>query len=66
MTVMTSLYGRRRFRNIIMLVLSGGATIVGLGWLVLILGTLLIEGASGLSLAVFTEMTPPPGSDAVA
>jgi phosphate transport system permease protein len=63
MTAMASLYGRRRLRNIIMLVLSGGATIFGLGWLVLILGTLLIEGASGLSLAVFTEMTPPPGSD---
>jgi phosphate transport system permease protein len=63
MTAMGSLYGRRRLRNIIMLVLSGGATIFGLGWLVLILGTLLIEGASGLSLAVFTEMTPPPGSD---
>jgi phosphate transport system permease protein len=34
----------------------------GLGWLVLILGTLLFEGLSGLSPAVFTEMTPPPGS----
>ena len=63
MTALVSLYGRRRFRNMTMLVLSGGATIVGLGWLVLILGTLLIEGASGLSLKVFTEMTPPPGSD---
>ena len=29
----------------------------------LILGVLLWEGFSGLSLAVFTEMTPPPGSD---
>ena len=35
----------------------------GLGWLVLILGVLLWEGFSGLSLAVFTEMTPPPGAD---
>ena len=33
----------------------------GLGWLVLILGVLLWKGFSGLSLAVFTEMTPPPG-----
>ncbi|MGP0092918.1 MAG: phosphate ABC transporter permease PstA [Xanthobacteraceae bacterium] len=43
--------------------LSLGATVIGLGWLVLILGELLYKGFSGLSLAVFTEMTPPPGSD---
>jgi phosphate transport system permease protein len=35
---------------------------VGLGWLVLILGALLWQGFSGLSVAVFTEMTPPPGA----
>jgi phosphate transport system permease protein len=38
------------------------ATFFGLSWLVLILGVLLYEGFSGLSLAVFTEMTPPPGA----
>src|SRR5437899_12830763 len=38
------------------------ATAFGLGWLVLVLGALLWEGFSGLSVAVFTEMTPPPGS----
>jgi phosphate transport system permease protein len=42
---------------------SLAATLFGLGWLVLILGVLLYEGFSGLSLKVFTEMTPPPGSD---
>jgi phosphate transport system permease protein len=42
--------------------LSLTATLFGLGWLVLILGTLLWEGFSGLSLRVFTEMTPPPGA----
>jgi phosphate transport system permease protein len=36
--------------------------VIGLGWLVLILGTLLWEGFNGLSVAVFTEMTPPPGA----
>lgn len=46
-----------------MMTLSVGATIVGLGWLVLILGTLMYQGFSGLSLAVFTQMTPPPGAD---
>jgi phosphate transport system permease protein len=58
-----TLYGRRRLRNRIVLTLSIAATFVGLGWLVLILGALLYEGLSGLSLAVFTEMTPPPGAD---
>jgi len=58
-----SLYAARRRRNGIMLSLSLAATLVGLGWLVLILAVLLWEGFSGLSLAVFTEMTPPPGAD---
>src|SRR5262245_9630805 len=60
---MTSLYAARRRRNGIAMALSLAATLVGLGWLVLILGVLLWEGVSGLSLQVFTEMTPPPGSD---
>jgi phosphate transport system permease protein len=58
-----SLYFRRRMQNIVILGLSVGATVIGLGWLVLILGQLVYEGFSGLSLAVFTEMTPPPGAD---
>jgi len=60
---MNPLYAGRRRRNGIMMALSLGATLIGLGWLVLILGQLLWEGFSGLSLAVFTEMTPPPGAD---
>jgi phosphate transport system permease protein len=60
---MNPLYAGRRRRNGIMMGLSLGATLLGLGWLVLILGQLLWEGFSGLSLAVFTEMTPPPGAD---
>jgi phosphate transport system permease protein len=56
-------YRWRRLRNTIVLTLSVGATVVGLGWLVLILGSLVYEGLSGLSLAVFTQMTPPPGAD---
>ncbi|HEY1431587.1 MAG TPA: phosphate ABC transporter permease PstA [Stellaceae bacterium] len=59
----SSLYAARRRRNGIMLSLSLAATLLGLGWLVLILAVLLWEGFSGLSLAVFTEMTPPPGAD---
>jgi phosphate transport system permease protein len=58
----SSLYAGRRRRNVIAMSLSLAATAFGLGWLVLILGALLWEGFSGLSLAVFTEMTPPPGA----
>jgi phosphate transport system permease protein len=57
------LYQRRRLRNRIVLLLSFAATGIGLGWLAVILATLLLHGASGLSLSVFTEMTPPPGAD---
>ena len=60
---MNRLYAARRRRNGIATFLSFAATAFGLGWLVLILGVLLWEGLSGLSLKVFTEMTPPPGSD---
>jgi len=59
---MATLYAARRRRNIVAMSLSLAATAFGLGWLVLILGALLWEGFSGLSLEVFTEMTPPPGS----
>ena len=59
---MAALYASRRRRNKIAMGLSFGATLLGLGWLVVILGVLLWEGLSGLSLAVFTEMTPPPGA----
>jgi phosphate transport system permease protein len=56
------LYAKRRRRNGITMGLAFAATAFGLSWLVLILGELLWQGFSGLSLAVFTEMTPPPGA----
>jgi len=58
----SALYARRRRRNAVAMTLSLGATLIGLGWLVLILGALLWQGVNGLSLKVFTEMTPPPGA----
>lgn len=58
----SSLYAGRRRKNIVAMGLSLTATLIGLAWLVLILGALLWNGFSGLSVAVFTEMTPPPGS----
>ena len=57
------LYTRRRSKNAVVLGLSVAATGVGLGWLALILLSLLRESFFGLSLSVFTEMTPPPGAD---
>jgi phosphate transport system permease protein len=60
--VVQSRYRGRRRRNAIATTLALTATAIGLGWLVLILGALLWQGFSGLSLAVFTEMTPPPGA----
>src|SRR6266571_623 len=59
---MASLYASRRRRNVIAMCLSLTATALGLGWRVLVLGALLWQGFSGLSLKVFTEMTPPPGA----
>jgi phosphate transport system permease protein len=61
-TANSKLYRARRRRNGIAMGLSFAATVLGLGWLVLILGDLLWEGFGGLSLDVFTQTTPPPGS----
>lgn len=57
-----SIYNSRRRRNVVATAASYGATGIGLAGLAMILGVLFWEGFSGLSLAVFTEMTPPPGS----
>jgi phosphate transport system permease protein len=58
----TPRYHARRVRDHLATVLSIGAAGFGLTWLVLILLVLVVKGVGGLSLAVFTEMTPPPGS----
>ncbi len=58
---MASYAGRRR-TNVFFLGLSIGAALLGILALVFILGALLWNGVAGLSLAVFTQMTPPPGS----
>src|SRR5580704_17157400 len=61
-TIQPSLYSGRRRTDTIATVLAFAATAFGLGWLVLILGALLWKGFGGLSVAVFTQMTPAPGS----
>ena len=55
-------YARRRTINSIALTVSLGAALFGLFWLVAILWTLLYNGLTSINLALFTEMTPPPGS----
>jgi len=55
-------YHARRRRNAVWMGLSAAAAVLGLAWLLLILAVLLWQGFSGLSAAVFTQMTPPPGS----
>ncbi|TLG75643.1 phosphate ABC transporter permease PstA [Methylocystis sp. B8] len=58
-----SLYASRRSANSTATTLCWVAAVFGLAWLFLILIALLYEGLRGLSPAVFTQMTPPPGSD---
>jgi phosphate transport system permease protein len=58
----TSLYRVRRQRSRIASSLMVVATIIGLGWLVFILATLIWNGVGGLTVRVFTENTPPPGA----
>ena len=59
----TAKYASRKRGSGIAMGLCIAATAFGLGWLVLILGSLLWNGLAGVQLSVFTEMTPPPGSD---
>jgi phosphate transport system permease protein len=52
----------RKVINLVALGLSGLATAIGLFFLGAILWTLLSRGFAGMSAALFTTMTPPPGS----
>ena len=58
-----ALYARRRFANVMFIVLSFAAALFGLVWLGFILAALLEQGFAGLSLTLFTQSTPPPGSE---
>ncbi|ARJ41899.1 phosphate ABC transporter, permease protein PstA [Pantoea alhagi] len=53
---------RRSLRNKIALMLSLLTMAFGLFWLVWILFTTITRGVDGFSLALFTEMTPPPNT----
>jgi phosphate transport system permease protein len=54
---------RRKLFDAVMIALSLGATAFTLFWLAWILWTTVTQGASALKLSIFTQMTPPPGSD---
>jgi len=58
-----SLHNRRRLTNYLALGVSIMAMLFGLFWLGWILFTLLKSGIPGMSLDVFTQMTPPPGNE---
>ncbi|RAZ85506.1 phosphate ABC transporter permease PtsA [Mesorhizobium hawassense] len=61
MSTALSLHQSRKRKNGVMMALCVVAAGIGLAWLALILGALIYKGLSGVSLAVFTQMTPPPG-----
>ena len=59
---MNPIYRSRRRNDIIVRALCIGAALFGVTWLALILFTLFYNGLAGLSVQVFTQNTPPPGS----
>ncbi|MDB5864213.1 MAG: phosphate transport system permease protein [Betaproteobacteria bacterium] len=58
-----NLRSRRKLVNRVALALSLGAMAFGLFWLLWILFEVVRLGAGGLTLDLFTKMTPPPGSE---
>jgi len=60
---MNPIYSRRRRKDIVVRGLCIAATAFGVTWLALILITLLYNGLAGLNVQLFTENTPPPGSN---
>lgn len=57
------IYTRRRLMNATALTLSVMTTMFGLFWLVWLLWTLFSNGFQWLRPEIFTQMTPPPGSE---
>ena len=57
-----ALYRRRRMVNFVNLGISLLTVLFGLFWLVWILWTLFAQGLSAISVGMFVQTTPPPGS----
>src|SRR6195952_369376 len=60
--MLNPIYASRRRNDIIVRVLCVGAALFGVTWLALILFTLFYNGLAGISVQLFTQNTPPPGS----
>ncbi len=58
-----AMHNSRKRRNVLALVLAMSAMAFGVFWLIWILAETVRLGWGGLTLAVFTEMTPPPQAD---
>jgi phosphate transport system permease protein len=58
-----AIYAKRKRANTIGLVLSMSAMVIGLAFLLWILAILMFKGFSALSLSMFTQSTPAPGSE---
>ena len=56
-----SLYRARHVKNLVVQTLAVVATVFGLFWLVWIMWTTVTKGLGSFNLALFTQMTPPPG-----
>ncbi|MEO5843650.1 MAG: phosphate ABC transporter permease PtsA, partial [Caldimonas sp.] len=57
------LHARRKRNNVVALALALAAMAFGIFWLVWILVETVRLGIGGMSLALFTEMTPPPQAE---
>lgn len=57
------LWARRQFSDHLARILGSLATVFGLFWLTWILWTTVAKGMAALKWSLFTQMTPPPGSD---
>ncbi|GAB2521685.1 phosphate ABC transporter permease PstA [Lysobacter humi (ex Lee et al. 2017)] len=60
---MVPLYGWRGFKNVLAQILAVLATLFGLFFLAWILWTTLSKGIASINVALFTQMTPPPGEE---
>src|ERR1700744_5964935 len=60
---MNPIYKTRRRKDIVVRALCVAAAVFGVTWLALILFTLFFNGLKGLNLELFTQNTPPPGSN---
>src|SRR3569833_256218 len=59
---MNPIYASRRRTDLIIRGLCFAAAVFGVSWLAMILFTLFYTGVAGISVQLFTQNTPPPGS----